>query len=199
MDNYDRQRFVLGLYAFNDVDSVVNLSRDLSEIGSHSDDRNRLVDVHAWCLMGNHYHLLLSSHVENGVSKFLQKLNIGYTMYFNKRHQRSGVLFQGKTKKVLIEKEAHFNYILHYIHCNPLDLMRGGSGWRTQSLASPKAALDYLDAYRWSSYRNYSGEPEFSEILTGSDIFAERHTHTTSLKSYLRAIRDPSLEHLYLE
>lgn len=63
--------------------------------------------------MANHYHLLLSELVEGGITLFLRKLNIGYAKYFNERHGRQGTLFQSRTKKILIERHAHFLYILH--------------------------------------------------------------------------------------
>ena len=63
-------------------------------------------------MMKNHYHLLLSELVENGMSLFLRKLNVGYAKSFNEKYERVGTLFQGRTKKILIENDAHFNYII---------------------------------------------------------------------------------------
>ena len=140
--------------------------------------------------MKNHYHLLLSARTEDGLSLFLRKLNVGYANYFNKRYKRSGTLFQGRTKKILIEKDAQFNYIFHYIHLNPLDYLAGAKGWRIRSkgeIRNAKEALEYLKKYRWSSYLDYIGEKNFPSLLTTS-IFKETFKeYEKAVGGYLRA------------
>jgi putative transposase len=206
MDDRDRLRFVHELYEANSTRPVRNLWYALRTRGTYSDlgghyerSRERLVDVHAWCLMGNHYHLLLSECVEGGLSKFLMKFNVGYTKYFNERHERSGVLFQGKTKRVLIETERQFLYILPYIHLNPLDFLKGAAAWRAQCPANPSAALAWVRNYRWSSLRNYEGETGFADILEGSDLFSNRKKHARELERFLRNAHDPDATTLNLE
>ena len=174
LDSQDYARFVHTLYEFNDTTSSYNLRRRLGPSGMfdlRSRTSEQLVDIHGWVLMKNHYHLLLSERVEGGMSLFLRKVNVGYANYFNERYSRQGALFQGRTKKVLIENEAHFLYILHYIHLNPLDYLQGADGWRVRSksgIANLKEAFAYLDSYRWSSYLDYSGKKNFPSILTSS-------------------------------
>lgn len=196
----DRLRFVRDLQIFNDTERVENsnyVTKSATErIGT---EREPLVIIHAWCLMGNHYHLLLSDVEENGVSMFLRKLNGGYSRYFNKKHNRAGALFQGKTKRVLIENDRQFLYILPYIHLNPLDFMKDGGSWRSQCLTNPKAALKWVTDYRWSSYRNYAGEAEFAEILMGSELFTDRKAHVKELKQFLNGMADPAHSLLNLE
>lgn len=200
-DTKDRLRFVQSLYELNDSRPAENTSRStvLFDIGSRTDDRKRLVTIHAWCLMGNHYHVLLSEYAKNGASAFLQKLNIGYTRYFNLRHNRSGVLFQGRTKRVHIQSDAHFLYILPYIHLNPLDFSKHTSEWRTKCVRNPTAALQAIEEYRWSSFRNYMGELEYAPILAGSDLFADREAHVKELRRYMRSTPEAGLEKLSLE
>lgn len=204
LDTTDRLRFVADLYAMNDASPVLNFGRDrlrdLIDLGGQSDDeRERLVTVHAWCLMGNHYHLLLEEHVEGGMSTFLMKLNVAYTKYFNERRERSGVLFQGKTKRVHIETDRQYLYILPYIHLNPLDLLKGTEEWRRRCPARPAAALDWVTKYRWSSFRNYVGEKEFAPILHGSDFFKERRSHVDVLQKFLKTAHAEELGALALE
>ena len=178
LDSSDYVRFVHNLYAFNsstpaqDFSRNTNVGHTMSHIGVTSE---RIVDIHGWCLMRNHYHLLLSERTEGGLSLFLRKLNVGYGRYFNERYERSGYVFGGKTKKVLIENDAQFNYILHYIHLNPLDYLKGAEEWRIRSnggIKSSKESLAYLKSYRWSSYLDYIGEQNFPSILTTS-LFGE--------------------------
>jgi len=150
--------------------------------------RERLVEIHGWCLMKNHYHLLLSELIEGGLSLFLRKLNIGYAKSFNEKYDRVGTLFQGRTKKILIENDEHFNYILHYIHLNPLDYFPGAELWRERShagISNARKALGYLDQYRWSSYLDYAGKKNFPSILTTS-LFKDALGHyPDSLREYL--------------
>lgn len=120
--------------------------------------------------MKNHYHLLLSERAENGISAFIRKLNIGYAKYFNKRYNRSGYLFQGRTKKIRINSDAYFLHILNYIHLNPLDYLPGSQGWRSRELEHPQHAHQYLLKYRWSSYPDYCGLRNFPLMLT-TDLF----------------------------
>jgi len=139
--------------------------------------------------MDNHYHLLLSELIEGGLTLFLRKLNIGYAKFFNERYGRSGTLFQGRTKKILITQEAHFLYILHYLHLNALDCLAGAEGWRERSksgITDLKKALCYLNTYRWSSYLDYAGKKNFPSILR-TDLFQEKSgDYIKELQNYLR-------------
>ena len=106
LDDRDRFRFVHDLYEFNDSAPAPEFTRYRDFVNPdiyNVRQRKRIVDVHGWCIMGNHYHLLLSELVEGGLSLFLRKLNVGYANYFNERYKRSGTLFQGRTKKILID------------------------------------------------------------------------------------------------
>jgi len=209
MDDHDRLRFIHDLYEFNDTiqaDSNVGYrfqskSRDIVSPYIEKEPREQLVEIHGWCLMKNHYHLLLSELVEGGLSLFLRKLNVGYAKSFNEKYERIGTLFQSRTKKILIENEAHFNYILYYIHLNPLDYLAGAEAWRERShsgITSAKKALDYLEGYRWSSYPDYAGKKNFPSILTTSFFKDALGDYPQSLKAYL-SDAEADLEPLRLE
>ncbi|MFQ5540689.1 MAG: transposase [Candidatus Paceibacteria bacterium] len=192
MDNLDRRRFVRNLYEMNDkrpvdhIDRIPDIRRRVNT--KRRQEREPFVQIHAWCLMNNHYHLLVSEIAEGGVSKFLKKLNMGYSKYFNARHERSGTLFQGKTKKILVEREAHFMWILHYIHFNPLDYFKQAGNWRNQCLTKPERAIEWLKQYHWSSFRDYAGEETFPEIVTGSFMFENRAKHVREAYRYLSSL-----------
>lgn len=199
MNDLDRLRFIHDMYEFNDAtpaDSNVGYrfqskSRDIVSPYVEKRSRERLVEIHGWCLMKNHYHLLLSERIEGGISLFLRKLNVGYAKSFNEKYSRVGTLFQSRTKKILIEREAHFNYILHYIHLNPLDYLSGAEKWRERSHAgilSAADALNYLEQYRWSSYLDYAGKKNFPSIITTS-LFRDALGHySTALSTYLKDV-----------
>ena len=169
MDDRDRFRFVHGLLLFNTSKPANNTTYLLeadNDFVNRYEERERIVDLHAWCLMKNHYHLLVSERVEGGLTRFMRKLNVGYANYFNEKYKRSGSLFQGRTKKVHIHSEPHFLHILHYIHLNPLDYVLGAHEWRGGCIAEPAKAKTYLEKYRWSSYADYCGRKNFPSILT---------------------------------
>ncbi len=100
-------------------------------------DRYRYL-LHAYCLMGNHYHLLLETPKAN-LSQVMQNINTSYTVYINKRYGRFGHLFQGRFKAILVEKEDYLLQLSRYIHQNPV---------RSGITDSPMN-------YRWSSYQEF--------------------------------------------
>ncbi len=175
MDDRDRFRFVHGLLLFNTARPPNNTTYLLE---ANNDLRNRyltsdrIVDIHGWCLMKNHYHLLVSELAEDGLTMFIRKLNVGYANYFNQRYKRSGSLFQGRTKKVYVHSDAHFLHILHYIHLNPLDYVAGARNWRDGRIEESVKARLQLQKYRWSSYSDYRGHKNFPSLLT-TDFFKD--------------------------
>ncbi|MFC1625360.1 transposase [Patescibacteria group bacterium] len=170
LDDKDYHRFLFSLRDFNDKNSSINLFRRISvrnekvSVGnpiSHRQEINvePVIKIHCSCLMPNHFHLILEQLVDNGVSKFMQKLGIGYTNYFNLRYERSGVLFQGKFKAVLINRDAYLNYLKQYIYMNPLDLME--PGWKEQGLKNWRQAKKFLKEYKWTNCKNFDQYDEF--------------------------------------
>jgi putative transposase len=171
LDDSDRLRFVHSLFVFNDAKRLDENHRKAG-VALSASDRKPLVHIHAWCLMDNHYHLLVSPVGDDlkNLSKFMKKLNMGYARYFNERHERSGYLWQGKYKKIHIEQDAHFLYIPYYIHLNPLDFAL--KEWRTGEVQDINEAMKLLVDYRWSSYLDYNGTKNFPSIIT-KDILAQ--------------------------
>ena len=165
LDDSDRLRFVHSLFVFNDSKRLDENHRKSGVVLSAS-DRKPLVRIHAWCLMDNHYHLLLSPVDDDlkNLSIFMKKLNMGYARYFNERHKRSGYLWQGKYKKIHIEQDAHFLYIPYYIHLNPLDFTL--KEWRTGEVVDVNEALKIVTQYRWSSYLDFNGSKNFPSIIS---------------------------------
>jgi len=199
LDEKDYVRFVHNLYVFNDTAPTDannghwfrTHSTNMDLVGPYLklDRKIRLVDLHGWCLMKNHYHLLLSERVENGITQFLRKLNVGYAKYFNEKYKRSGTLFQGRTKKIPIITDAQFNYILHYIHLNPLDYLEGAKKWRIRDkdgIRNMRESVTYLDTYRWSSYLDYIGKNNFPSILTTSLFKEKKNSYKNDLSLYLK-------------
>jgi hypothetical protein len=103
--------------------------------------------------MDNHYHLLLETPRGN-LSQILHHINSAYTIYFNIKRRRSGHLFQGRFKAILLEKDAYCQELSRYIHLNPA---RAG-------------LVNTLSAYPWSSYPSYIGSRKGPEWLTSDFI-----------------------------
>lgn len=198
LDSQDFARFVHNLYEMNDTLPARNISRSLaSDLRSNSRGLVQLVDVHAWCLMRNHFHLLLTERVDGGMTKFLMKVNIGYAKYFNEKYHRTGTLYQGRTKKVLIERDAHYLHILNYIHLNPLDYLAGAEEWRNRMVQNANEAIEFLDEYRWSSYLDYCGVTNFPSLLSTGEFV--RQDYRTELIKYLETLKPATIAAIHLE
>ncbi len=93
---------------------------------------------HAYCLMGNHYHLLIETP-EGNLSKGMRQINGVYTQSYNRRHQRVGHLFQGRFKAILVEKESYLLQLCRYIVRNPVaaNLCQSVDQWPWSSLRIP--------------------------------------------------------------
>jgi putative transposase len=135
---------------FDDEDRTLFLI-GLSEAGERF-----AVDVLAYVLMGNHYHLLLRTRRAN-LSKAMQWLGLSYTTRFNFKQSRSGHLFQGRFKSMLVQNDAYLLQLSYYIHRNPL---RAGM-------------VERLADYRWSSYPAYAYENRAPEWLNTEVILSQ--------------------------
>ena len=168
LEDSDYVRFIHDLYVFNNVNNVGPNHR-FREFQSQY-VRRPLVEIHSFCLMPNHYHLLVSELEDNGISLFMRKINMGYAKYFNEKYSRSGVLWQGTFKRIHIERDAHFLYVPYYIHLNPLDLTH--SEWRTGNILDMTSVMENLKKYRWSSLLDYLGQKNFPSIIN-KEILSE--------------------------
>jgi putative transposase len=80
------------------------------------------VELAAFCLMPNHFHLLARQTTKDGITQLLRKVSTTYVMYFNKRYNRVGYLFQGKYKAITVDSESYLLHLSRYIHLNPAGL-----------------------------------------------------------------------------
>jgi REP element-mobilizing transposase RayT len=130
--------------------------------------------IHAYCLMSNHYHLLLETPSGN-LSQIMQHINSAYTTYFNIKRKRAGHLFQGRFKAILVEADAYATELSRYIHLNPV---------RVGIVAKP-------ENYPWSSYRNYIGNGNAPEWLKREFIFGYFGKRAAdAMKNYRAFIED---------
>jgi REP element-mobilizing transposase RayT len=124
------------------------------------------LEVHGYVLMSNHYHLLLRMKQESGLSAGMQWLGVSYTVWFNRRHRRSGHLLEGRFKAILVEFDTRGAALSRYLHLNPVRMRRYGLDKRARAAERVgvnkettsemvRERLKALSSYPWSSYRNY--------------------------------------------
>jgi putative transposase len=136
--------------------------------------------IHAYCLMSNHYHLLLETPGCN-LSQIMQHINSAYTTYFNIKRKRAGHLFQGRFKAILVEADEYATELSRYIHLNPV---RAG------------IAGNPVD-YPWSSYRSYVGRDNAPEWLKREFIFGYFGKRATDAMKNYRAFVEELLGEEY--
>lgn len=172
LDTSDYKRFLTLLYLANQSDAVhLQLQgRTLKELSGERAGEP-LIEIAAYCLMPNHFHLLARELEEGGVSKFMQKLMTGYTMYFNKKRERSGSLFQGKFKATHVDDDRYLHYLISYIHLNPVKLIE--PKWKETGITDRVAAEQYLARYEPSSYRDYLGEKRVENTILAPNALPE--------------------------
>ncbi|MBI2042433.1 MAG: transposase [Candidatus Nealsonbacteria bacterium] len=173
LDNLDYLRGAHDLYEFNNINSVVNLDRRFegftkslkSPEGAEKEMREILVSMGAWCFMPNHYHFFSSPIKDGSLALFHRKIGVGLANFFNTKYERSGALFQGRYKKVLVENDTQALQLICYIHSNPLDLWK--HKWKEKGLTDPeiKTALKFLENYRWSGHMDWWGIKNFPSII----------------------------------
>ena len=194
MDDGDRARFVHNLFVMNDSHPAPNHILEVrGSVARTEHKRNLLVRILAWCLMPNHYHLLVSPIDDDlaNLSLFAQKFGMGYSKFFNEKYQRSGALWQGKYRKIHVTRDAHFLYVPFYIHLNPLDLVM--PEWREGRVRDMAAALKALSAYRWSSFRDYAGEKNFPSLIDTTPLTSILGSRSEQEKVIQDIIGDMSL------
>ena len=125
--------------------------------------------IHAFCLMSNHYHLLLETPSGN-LSQIMRHINGAYTNYFNAKRKRAGHLFQGRYKAILVEADQYAKELSRYLHLNPV---RAGM-------------VDRPEAWEWSSYRDYTGQRSAPEWLRTGFILGYFGTDSSTAREKYR-------------
>lgn len=186
-DDKDRLRFLFLILYFQSPQTFPSLNRhivqnpilNINNIGQKcfnvSDKdvadiiKNRYVELIAFELMPNHFHLLIREKIEGGISQYMHRVLISYTKYFNKKYDQSGHLFQGPYKARHQKDENHLFYTSAYIHSNAREL----KDWKRR---------EHL--YPWSSYPDYIGENRWGELLA-NDIIRGQFENGNEYKEYV--------------
>jgi putative transposase len=198
MNKVDYIRFLHDLYEFNDkahapaferrYKSIKNAGHRKSYIEQHAQEP--IVDVLAFCLMKNHYHLLVRPITENGVQSFMKKLNIGYAKAFNAKYNRSGYLFQGRYKIKHVDQDEYLKHLICYIHLNPLKFLKKLNKNKRIDLDQ---TWEELMGYRWSSQLDYLGQYNFGSVIDKKfmgDVFGSAAEYEKFAKDWMEYYDD---------
>lgn len=158
LENRDYARFLFLILYFQSPVGLSNLSYSVSTfIKSRTFNirlktvdniiKQRMVGLNTFCLMPNHFHLLVQEVDEGGIAKYMQRVLTAYANYFNTKYHRAGHLFENSYGSVHVEDNDQLLYTSAYIHKNPIDLKR-----------------DYQN-YSWSSFIDYTNENRWGKLL----------------------------------
>lgn len=177
VDQGDYGRFYQCLKFYQYSEPPLNLSRFLIIGDEKRKDYleeswgDKCVTIYAYCLMPNHFHLILRQDIDNGISWFIGQVLNSYTRYFNTKNKRVGQLFLESFKNVLVDGEEQFLHLSRYIHLNPY----------TSKFVK---TFDELDKYEWSSYQEYLGKSD-DNICNTSDILFHFGNNSEAYKKFI--------------
>lgn len=154
-DAEDYFRFISLLYACNSKNNfrIFGLNKDQNIYDFERGEK--IVFIGSYCLMPNHFHVLITEIEEGCISKFMQKLTTAYSMYYNKKYKRTGSLFEGKFKSQHAGDDRYLKYLFSYIHLNPIKLIQ--KDWKEKGIKDKQKAMKYLNKYQYSSYLDFMG------------------------------------------
>lgn len=184
----DYERFLLLLYVGNSAIPihVSNMkNRRLNEALSGTTLRGSpLVDIGAYSLMPNHFHLVVKEITEGSIALFMQKVFTGYTMYFNKKNERTGALFAGTFKSKHIADDEYLKHLISYVHLNPAGIF--DPEWQHRALSDKLEK--YLQNYEYSSLPEFIGKKRLQRKILSDKIF-ELFDKIPSMQQLLREAR----------
>ena len=147
------------------------LPKDLNEVRPPwRSDLHEKLQLTGYCLMPNHFHLMIKQFSKTAITEFMRALMNSYVKYFNKKYNRIGTLFQGRYKGVLVDTEPYLLHLTRYIHLNPTEL-----GFTRSDLVE----------YKYSSYKEFLGERQTSWVHPEEVLQYFKTARRTNLKDIL--------------
>lgn len=194
---YQRALLILKFYPFKvppvKLSRFLTLSNEIQEemMSDLTKSGEKLVDILAFCLMPNHFHLLLKQLLPNGISKFLSNFQNSYTRYFNIKHERVGSLFLDQFKAVRVETDEQLLHVLRYIHLNPFS-------------SFVVKQVEEVETYPWSSAPEYMKQADPRTSISRTDFVLSFFKNLELYRSFIRDQADyqrefKQIEHLLLE
>jgi len=187
----DYERLMMLLYVANTedvlkIDNLTNILHKGYEEIMVMEKGKPLVSIGAWCLMTNHFHLVVRQEVEGGITKFMRKLGTGYSMFFNIKYQRQGSLFGGPFKSKCIKTDDNYlRQLFGYLHLNVLDIEF--PKWKDSLNKSSVEMRKFLELYRYSSYQDYIGIDRVEKNILNKENFPDYFGDAKSFKDFVEA------------
>ncbi|MFA6407953.1 MAG: transposase [Candidatus Paceibacterota bacterium] len=187
----DYRRFMMLLYLANTAQEmrIGNVLKATKYEDVFNRDRGApLVAIGAFCLMPNHFHLLVTPLVEGGVSKYMLKLQTGYSMYFNTKNERSGSLFQGPFRSTHADTDRYLEYLFSYIHLNPAKLKE--PEWQ-KKIHPGNNLMSFVETYPYSSYSAYlNNSHSITDPTKFPDYFSSKKDVVSHIADWLTKPED---------
>lgn len=178
----DYRRFLILLYLANSEHDIRigNIPKSTRYEDFFVRERGEpLVAIGAYCLMPNHFHLLVTPLIKDGISRYMLKLQTGYAMYFNTKNERSGSLFQGPFRSTHVDDDRYLQYLYSYIHLNPAKLR--DPQWK-ENVRSRNELLKFVECYPYSSYSAYLNT---THIITNPTMFPDYFSSRDDVVSHI--------------
>ncbi len=198
LSDNDRWRFLQGLFLFNDEKTVANLLFRLEKerralnfrilreyLNQQKNERKSLVRIMLDCLMPNHFHLVLEEISNGGISRFMHKLGLGYTKYFNTKHERNGHLFQGPFQAVRVDNDDQLRYLMAYINAiNPAQEIEPQI--KEEGIKDVNKVIKFIESYLWSTHQEYLGARE--SLIIDKGLAGKMFSNPQEYKEFIQDI-----------
>jgi len=184
LDAVDYHKFEKALFLCNDATRKRKNAQSKYADELNVKNNKPYVNILAYCLMPNHFHLLVEELQPMGTSEFLGRVGNSYTKFFNVRYERTGRLFEAPYKRKVVNTTNYLTHLTRYIHLNPLDLIL--PGWKIDGIRNWEIVESFLCGYPWSSYKNYvfGEEKRFLNIAMLADAFASPDDYQKFVKEW---------------
>ena len=186
----DYERFIMLLYIANTqtesfrLDNLINQQHKTFNEILVLDRGELIISIGAWSLMTNHFHLIVRQEIDGGITKFMRKLGVGYSMFFNIKYERAGALFGGLFKSKLIGVDDNYmRQLFGYIHINPLEIKF--PDWQKQIKKPFSEMKKFLRLYKYSSYPDYIEEDRVEKNILNAKNFPKYFNNAKSFKDFM--------------
>ncbi len=169
LDEKDYQKFLRSLKEFNNrsyYEERAKVLEDTKELSSFLKELEKAIDIIAYSLLPNHFHLVIKQSIDNGISNFMHKIGTSFTNYFNKKYSRSGSLFQGPYKIIHVKNNDYLLWLSGYVNGN-----------------SEIHQVKNAEFYKWSSFKKFLTE-EQCEILGDISIILSQFEKSQDYKNF---------------
>lgn len=176
----DYERFLSTMFVANGKRDISHLDRfsGLNLVSDIKDGKvilgEALVDIVGFCLMPNHFHLLLRERVDGNISRFMHRILVSYSKYFNLRRERRGHVFERTFNSKYLNDDNYLLRALAYVHLNPKDL----NSWKRKE-----------QNYEWSSFQDYAGENRWGKLLDTGSVFEYFENNKNALRRFIETAR----------